>query len=146
MVCYAGLCITLMDVQYCRSRLLSVCAYRCLRQKIMRLITRMHLITRFSVYPRIIPLYAENASTRASKRYPSTWRHKKPNTAWKASYVATTCTSIFELPALLSSFLFVPIWGMCTTRIILCYFGDKRCEMVGHIPRIICSAMIAVFV
>ena len=24
-------------------------------------------------------------------------------------------------------------------------FGDKRCEMVGNLPRIICSAMIAVF-
>ena len=29
---------------------------------------------------------------------------------------------------------------------ILCCFSDKRCEMVGHIPRINCSAMIAVFV
>ena len=52
----------------------------------------------------------------------------------------------FILPALVSSFLFVPMWGMRTNRIILCCFGDRRCEMVGHIPRIICSAMISVFV
>ena len=32
------------------------------------------------------------------------------DTAWKASYVATTCTSIFELPALVRGFLFVPMW------------------------------------
>ena len=30
-------------------------------------------------------------------------------TAWKASYVGTTCTSIFGLPALVSGVLFVPI-------------------------------------
>ena len=33
---------------------------------------------------------------------------------------------------------------MRMTRIILCCFGDKTCKMVGHIPRTICSAMIAV--
>ena len=71
---------------------------------------------------------------------------KKPSTAWKASYVATTCTNIFGLPALVSGFLFVSIWGMRTSHIILCCFGDKRCEMVGHVPTINCSAMIVVFV
>ena len=38
---------------------------------------------------------------------------------------ATTCTSVFGLPALVSGFLFVPIWGMRTSHIILCCFGDK---------------------
>ena len=56
-----------------------------------------------------------------------------------------TCTSIFELPASMSSFLFMPMWGMRTDR-ILCCFGDKRCDIVCHIPRINCSAMIAIFV
>ena len=34
---------------------------------------------------------------------------------------------------------------MRTNHILYC-FGDKRCKIVGHIPRINCSAMIAVFV
>ena len=33
---------------------------------------------------------------------------------------------IFGLPALVSGFLFMPMWGMCMTHIILCCFGDKR--------------------
>ena len=72
----------------------------------------------------------------------STWQHKKPNTAWEASYVATMCTSLFGLPASMSGFLFVPMWGMCMNCILCC----KRCEIVGHIPRINYSAMIAVIV
>ena len=69
----------------------------------------------------------------------STWQHKKPSTVWKASYVVSTCSStyIFGLPALVSGFLFMSMWGMRTNRIILCCFGDKS-EMVGHIPKIIC--------
>ena len=59
--------------------------------------------------------------------------------------MAVTCTSIFELPASMSSFLFMPMWGIHTDH-ILCCFGDERCEIVGHIPRINSSAMIAVFV
>ena len=59
--------------------------------------------------------------------------------------MATKYTSIFELHASMSSFLFMPMWGMRTNH-ILCCFGDKRCEIVGHIPRINCSAMTAVFV
>ena len=70
------------------------------------------------------------------------WQHKKRSTAWKASYMATMCTSIFGLPTLVNGFLFVPICGMRTSHIILFCFGDKRCEMVGHQPRIISSAMI----
>ena len=37
-------------------------------------------------------------------------------TAWKLSYVATTCTStgIFGLSALVSDLLFVSMWGTCT--------------------------------
>ena len=66
-----------------------------------------------------------------SRRRPSTWRHKKLSTAWKVSFVAVTCTSIFGLPALVSGFIFVPIGGMRTTRIVLCCFGGKRCEMVA---------------
>ena len=76
--------------------------------------------------------------------YPNTWQHKKLSTAWKASYAATMCTSMFGLPALVSGFLFVPIWEVCTTRIILRRFGDKRCGVVGHLPRTICSAIIAI--
>ena len=54
------------------------------------------------------------------------------------------CTSIFGLPASVSGFLFVRMWVMHMNR-MLCCFGDKRCKMVGHVPRINCSAMIAVF-
>ena len=41
-------------------------------------------------------------------------------TAWKLSYVATTCTStsIFELPALVSGLLFVSMWGTRTIRML----------------------------
>ena len=39
--------------------------------------------------------------------------------------------------------LFVPMWGMHMNR-ILCCFGDKIYEIVGHIRRIIWSAMIAI--
>ena len=59
--------------------------------------------------------------------------------------MATTFTSTFELPASMSGFLFMPMWEIRIDR-ILCCFGDKRCEIVGHIPRINYSAMIAVFV
>ena len=44
----------------------------------------------------------------------------------------TMSTSIFELPASMSSFLFMSMWGM-RTDCILCCFGDKICEIVGHI-------------
>ena len=57
-----------------------------------------------------------------SMRRRSMWRHKKPSTAWKASYVVT---SISGLPAMVGGFFFVPMWGMCTTRIILRCFSDK---------------------
>ena len=66
--------------------------------------------------------------------------------------MATTCTTIFELPASMSCFLYMPTWGMRTAVSVVkdvrwcCCFGGKRCEMVGHIPTINCSAMIAVFV
>ena len=36
-------------------------------------------------------------------------------------------------------------WGLHPSHIMYC-FSDKRYEKVGHIPRTICSAMIAVFV
>ena len=52
---------------------------------------------------------------------------------------------IFELPASMSSFLFMPMWEMHMER-ILCCIGDKRCEIVGHMLRINCYAMIAIFV
>ena len=41
-------------------------------------------------------------------------------TGWKSSYLTTTCTStgIFGNPALVTGFLFVPIWGMCTIRML----------------------------
>ena len=45
----------------------------------------------------------------------------------------------------MSGLLFMPMWGMRTDR-ILCCFGDKRCEIVGHVRRINYFAMIAVFV
>ena len=56
------------------------------------------------------------------------------------------CTSISELPTLVSSFLFILMWG-CAQLVLDCvvYCDDKRCEMVGHTPRIICFAMTAVF-
>ena len=54
-------------------------------------------------------------------------------------------TYVFGLPDLVSNFHFVPIWVMSTICFILFCFGDKRCRMVGHIQRIICSTMITVF-
>ena len=41
-----------------RIRLLSLYDYKWLRQKSMRLLTGVHVITTFSVHPRIIPLFA----------------------------------------------------------------------------------------
>ena len=81
-----------------------------------------------------------------SRTHRNIWQHEKPSTASKASYVATICTSILGLPALVSGFLFISMRGMHMSCIILCYFGDKRYEMVAHIQRTNCYAMIAVFV
>ena len=102
---------------YRRTHLLSTITYRWSQQN-MRLITSVRLITIVSVYPRTFLLYAANTSKRVSTsgRW-STWRYKKKrSTAWKAlyMYVATMCKSIFGLPTLVSSFLFKPMWGMCT--------------------------------
>ena len=70
-----------------------------------------------------------------SRTHRNIWQHEKPSTASKASYVATICTSILGLPALVSGFLFISMRGMHMSCIILCYFGDKRCEMVAHIQK-----------
>ena len=79
----------------------------------MRLITSVRLIKRFSVYR--LPFRYIGKHVNASVNV----------TAWKASYVATTCTSIFGLPASVRGFLFVPMWEMRMNRILRC-FGDKR--------------------
>ena len=56
------------------------------------------------------------------------------------------CTNIFVLLALGSGLFFVLMWEMPMNHIILCCFGDKSCEMVSHVQKINCSAMLGIFV
>ena len=46
---------------------------------------------------------------------------------------------------MVSRFLFDRMWEMHMTHIILCCFGDKRCEIVGHILKINFFVMTAIF-
>ena len=59
-----------------------------------------YIIMRVSAYPHTILLYVAHASTQARTSRGSTWRHKKPSTTRKASYMAAMCASIFRTPCL----------------------------------------------
>ena len=72
----------------------------------------------------------------------STWRHKELSTSWKAPYMANTCTSIFDLGERLS--FRANVGNAQHISYVASVMKDS--EVVGHITRVICSAMIAVFV
>ena len=111
----------------------------------MCLITSVCLITTFSVYSRTILLYA--GTRQCEHECQGDVAHGDTRSRHSLEGVLHghhVYKCIYGLPPLMNGFLFVSKCGMRTNRIILCCFGDKRCEMVGHIPRINCSAMIAV--
>ena len=58
----------------------------------------------------------------------------------RRTYVAITCTSILELAALVSSFLFMLLVSSSAVFVII----DG--EVVDHVPKINCSSINAVFV
>ena len=99
-------------------------------------------VLRISSYHSVIRGKYVNASVNVKETHRSTRQHKKPSTAWKASYVATTCTSIFGLPALVGDFSSYQ-YGECTrvgSYYAVSVIKDAR-WWATYVPRIISFAI-----